>query len=161
MKEYYKKRKGWSDKKDGYDKKEHKPQAADQNISGREYGKRKGWGDKESVKKYKGAKGQGYPKGPKYANRPGWDDSSDGGHKYDGKKLNYEDGGIVGEAKREALLSLRSQMEELGGSSLSDSLKGSNNYEDGGVVESHESEESTTSFDELSREDLIKLLKNR
>lgn len=155
MKEYFKKRKGWGDSKDGYDKKEYKPQAADQKISGREYGKRKGWGDKESVKKYGGAKGQGYPKGAKYAERSGWDDSGDGGYQYDGKKLKYEDGGVVKNPKMEALLALRSQMEQLGGPDLNEAPR----YEDGGVVESHSEDESSIDLDELSREELIRLLK--
>lgn len=167
MKEYFKKRKGWSDSKDGYDKKEYKHQSADQVIKDREYGKRKGWGDKESVKKYKHHSGFGQPSGAKYAKRKGWSDSGDGGYQYDGKKLKYEDGGVVGlegEAKREALISLRNQMQELSGSSLSSSLNKSNRYEDGGIVERHDDEfegESTSAYDELSREELIKLLKNR
>lgn len=97
-------------------------------------------------------------------------------------KKKYQDGGIVesegnamkeneGEsketsAKRNAIKGLKETMSSMGGSSLFDSLKNSKeaNYEDGGIVESKEeegSEEATSAYDDLSKEELIKLLNNK
>ena len=104
----------------------------DQKISGKEYGKRKGWGDKEGSKMSYNPRGGSAQNTNKYKSRQGWSDH--------GVEHAYEDGGIVGAAKKEALMQLRSQMQELGGSSLSDSLSG-NNYEDGGIVSSERSSE--------------------
>ena len=85
----------------------------------------------------------------------------------------YEDGGIVGAAKRSALMGLKSQMIEMGGDSLFDSLENPNAYRDGGIVENYDNEreefegqedhneDSGSAYDELSKEELIRLLNNR
>ena len=125
------KRRGYSDSKDGYEKREvaHKPSASI-SYSGKAYSKRKGHND----------------------------------HGVDHK---YKDGGIVGAAKKSALMDLKSKMSSMGGDSLFDNLDNDtpkNNYEDGGIVESNdenESEESGNKYDDLSREELLALLQNR
>ena len=65
---------------------------------------------------------------------------------------------MSGEAKREALMALRSQMQEMGGSSLIEALKGIKGKKDESESEEKEPE---MDFDEMSKEDLIKLLKNK
>lgn len=117
----------------------------------------------------------------------------------------YEDGGVVGAAKKNALMDLKSKMTSMGGDSLLNSLSGEENaykdggvvkasvmakdkkglkeglkqaakmmgkYEDGGMVESEdmpypedmdheEMEESYDKYEDLSREELLALLKGK
>ena len=117
----------------------------------------------------------------------------------------YEDGGVVGAAKKNALMDLKSKMTSMGGDSLLNSLSGEENaYKDGGVVKasvmakdkkglkeglkqaakmmgkyedggvmtdkdvdsySHEegimSDEDVDSYKDLSREELLSLLKSK
>ena len=98
-------------------------------------------------------------------------------------KKKYQDGGIVeskgstmsekeneskgaSSAKRNALKGLKETMVSMGGNSLFNSLDSSKEakYEDGGIVESQEeesSEEAVSAYDDLSKEELIKLLNNK
>lgn len=121
---------------------------------------------------YPGDKGM-YPT-KKYKKRKGYDDHGDAHY--------YEDGGIVGleaEAKRAAIKSMRDTMGKLGGRSLTDNLE--QKFAHGGIVakisakdpesfmeglekakeimEHHE--EMEDDYDEMSKEELIEMLKRR
>ena len=86
-------------------------------------------------------------------------------------KQNYEDGGIV--AKKKALVNLKNAMSAMGGNSLTESLASTSesNFQDGGVVKASASDitedvieakdEQESNLDDLSREELIQLLKNK
>ena len=120
--------------------------------------KRSGWSDttKYVVEKVKGK----YPALKPHPKRAGWNDTG-----------RYEDGGIVGDKEDQARLKALKQLEQdmaiLGGESLFGELK--QKFKDGGIVESEleieEVEEDNSSnsidFDELSRSELIELLKRR
>ena len=184
----YKKRKGWGDKEG---KRKSYKNSADHSYNGKSYGSRKGWGDKEGSRISYSQRGGSAQNSDKFKSRRGYSDH--------GVEHAYEDGGIVGAAKRNALMDLKSKMTSMGGDSLFDSISNTENayknggvvkasviakdeeglkkglkkaakmmggkYEDGGIVESNEYEEhmedSHDRFDELSREELLALLKNR
>lgn len=119
-----KKRKGWSDHKG---KRMSYKNSADHSYDGKEYGSRKGWGDKEGSRIKYNQRGGSAQNSDKFKKRRGWNDH--------GVEHAYEDGGIVGAAKRNALMDLKSRMSSMGGDSLFDSLGSDENaYKDGGVV---------------------------
>ena len=156
VKQYTKKRKGWDDMGDGMDKHYYSGGGiSNQVIKGKEYGSRKGWGDHEGSRlTFKNIGGNAGNK-EKFSKRQGWNDH--------GVEHAYQDGGIVS-ARLNALEDLRDQMASIGGESLNNFNP--NAYEDGGIVEDHgredESEnESSIDLDDLSRDQLIELLKNR
>ena len=107
-----------------------------------------------------------------------------------GKKPKYEDGGIVSDAKKNALLDLKSKMANMGGDSLFSSLDNQEEdaYKDGGVVKAsviakdkkglkeglekaadivdeykmdHDDSEDSDDYGDLSREELLKLLRHK
>ena len=145
------KRKGYSD---GEGKRLSYKNSADHSYDGKAYGGRKGWGDKEGSRIGYSQRGGSAQNSEKFKKRRGYSDH--------GVEHAYEDGGVVGAAKRSALMGLKAQMMEMGGDSLFDSLDNPNAYEDGGIVESHEeendNEDSGSAYDELTREELIRLL---
>lgn len=152
------KRKGWSDSSSpkfqgGYGEKKEK----DYQYSGPKPEKRSGWSD-SSVYKYEN-KNDKYPAKKPFPKRKGWSDEG---------MPRYEDGGVVQskdamkqEARINALKTLEQDMALLGGESLFQ------RFEDGGIVkakidfENDFEDESDDSYDELSRSELIELLRRR
>lgn len=156
VKQYSKKRKGYSDHGDGQGSHKGAPRnSSTQVIKGREYGKRKGYGDHEGSRVSFSNIGGNAGNKEKFSIRPGWNDH--------GVEHAYEDGGVV-QSRLNALEDLRDQMAAMGGEALSKFNPKA--YEDGGIVESEDGEdesksESSINLDDLSRDQLIELLKNR
>lgn len=181
------KRRGWSDHKDGYEKHEQGYKDIGGNAGGKEqYPKRSGWSDSKDGKEkrehsYK-QRGGSAQNASKFKKRKGYSDHGDGSEKH-----HYEDGGVV-KAKRNALHDLKNRMNEMGGKSLFDSLDNSNEFHDGGIAakvvakdkkglkeglkkaaqfldkkkyEDGGIVDSDNSYDDLSREELLELLRNK
>lgn len=181
------KRKGWGDKEGS---KGSYKNSADHSYDGKAYGSRKGWGDKEGSKGSYSQRGGSAQNSDKFKKRRGYSDH--------GVEHAYEDGGIVRQARLDALESLHDQMSDLSSGSLNAYKDGGvvqasvlakdkkglkkglskaaellgeqgiltdkdkKKYEDGGIVESDEGyEEDSDGYNNLSKEDLLKLLRNQ
>lgn len=169
------KRSGWSDMSDGTERHEYGYKEGFGDVGERKYKKRAGWSDTHEGSdirplKYRNAGGNAGNK-EKFSKRDGWSD-----HR-------YQDGGIVREAKKSALMDLKSKMNEIGGNSLLSSFSNDENaYKNGGVVKAtvmakdpsqlkeglmkaaemmEDYDHDEDDYDEYSKEELIEMLKRR